>query len=101
MDAMKKRRMVNMATAAVVAGASFVAMWATGIGVLAVVGFMALGAMFVEPRLREGDAVLVLAHGEWAPGWVVCVMDEVAVVRFDGSWGHGEGRFAVRDIELI
>lgn len=101
MDAMKKRRMANVATAAVVAGAAFTGMWATGIGVLAVVGFVALGAMFVAPRLRVGDAVLVLAHGEWAPGWVVAPVDDGAVVQFDGSWGYGQGMFPGKDIELI
>jgi hypothetical protein len=101
MDAMKKRRMANVATAAVVAGASFVAMGATGIAVLAIPGFMALGAMFVQPRLRVGDAVLVMAHGEWAPGWVVAPVDDGAIVQFDGSWGYGQGMFPGKDIELI
>lgn len=102
MDAMTKRRVAQVVTGGVVAVMAFVAMWATGVAVLAVPGFMALGAMFIAPRLREGDAVLVMTGGEWAPGWVVAPLDDgAAVVRFDGSWGVGQGLFAGKDIELV
>jgi len=100
MDKMTIRRVRNVGYGLVAMGISWVGAWATGSPEIALLALIGAGAMGRSP-VEEGDAVLVMAGGEWAPGWVMATSGDMVVVAIDGSWGKGEVRVPMRDIVLV